>query len=360
VGVSVLAPQLAMAVTAGGSLTTLSEIASSIHRIPEVGVKSAPVAPAAVSVHAPDVLDELIREAILLREESLTRTSRSRPSSRGIPRERTKEAPVVSDMRRLERIRKRHEWYQQQAALPGRIPTSEEEDARIRAQAAACLETTDTKRDVERAIQTYDMHRASVRQSLHNDWTLRVFEPTTKRLVAAVERRGGAERHWARNKEYDAFLAHTAAASRLYLDDVGEREGDYDPLLLNRTSIRVRGVRDADDPLKRGISVLNPDNAGRPSRAGRAIQWKLPVPQQKQSVKGKCRWRSCVDMDHFLVLRGNEHVTSELPRLGRRTAKIPRKVPAWHDTTSSVFDEADADVPVDLAILEEHVVKRCT
>lgn len=252
------------------------------------------------------------------------------------------------DPRKAEFVRRRHEWYERQAALPARRDTSGMDEIELKRRAAACLEQTDVKRRVETTLKLFEMQQQTKKVALHTDWSRTVYEPLTRRIRGAVDRVSGPERRKSRRQAYDDFLDFSATASRLYLDDAGDREGDYDPLKMNRAALKVTDVPVGKDPIKRGLVKTFAEGdimfgKGGAKRAAESIRasgfrtkdmkpsdWTLHEVQPRTDVPGAIGRRTTLKMDHFHTLRGNQHAIKELPRMGKIARPRVRRDPVAH------------------------------
>jgi len=393
-----------MALTAGGSLVGLAD--SSVRDGQgeyDAGELRAPPPRDSMVVHSEDSLSEMLsaapglrnrtvalqRAGVARRPSSHSQLLRSRASAQSPPMwapagkvaslgpSRRRRPVPRADPRKAARIQKRHEWYMRQAALPGKVDRAAKQlgEARLRTRAADCLVRTDVQRRVSRSLRLYEEQRAAKALTLHEDWTREVYEPITHRLRAAVdEARGRPE---LRQTAYEDFLRYSATASRLYLDDAGERKGDYDPMQLNRNALRVWATPIARDPLKRSLVKAGAEvhlmlrgggdaEAGRLIRAGatrtamhEASSWTIHREHPRRLVPGMSHAPSRVEQDHFAPSRGNSIAAADFPVPAKGFAPVPSRNVVEH-VVEPVFGPEDNDVHVDIGELPEAAVRRCT
>lgn len=388
-----------MAVTGGGSLAEIADIVFPESSASHGHLKS-PAVSSSVTVHDEGSLSDAVADADALRAvtqqlQAAARARRRFPAIRaarhvlachsrpvgsaarkGLPNAYGDRGRKRMDPRKAALVQRRHESYQLQAAMPARKNRSALQSIAIRQQADNCLRQTATKTSVETVLQVHEAQQQARKQALHSEWTKQVYEPITRRLRAAVDARTGPVRSKQRRQAFQEFLDFSATAGRLYLDDAGGREGDYDPMSLNRTALRVRNVPVTDDPIQRGLIKGTAEgnilfaakcNSGA-AMASQAIHargfrvmshtWTVHKAQPRRLVRGLSNRPSRADQDHFVVDNTNKAADADLPRQGRRPIQQPPTDPISHHVLP-VVDPTDADAASDAWALPASAVRKC-
>lgn len=358
-----------MAVTAGGSLR---DLADGVHGAgPEAvgpGAECSTPPRASVATHDEDSLERMLAGAqalrartIALRQAGMARSLSSRQASlRSLPPTSkpkplwapTGKVPALGparaggnrrtvDPRKAELVRKRHEWYERQAALPGKQPDREIQELRLRRRAAACLEHTNEKRHAFHALEKKRRQDAARKEDLHAKWTETVYRPLSTRLCEAVD--AAKDRTTQRREAFASFLHECSVSSLIHLDHKGGTGSAYDdPMELNRRSVRVAGAPISTDPLK--LSLVKGGYEGqlllgggaqdaveamhsRPTRTSldNSKAWVVHRVQPRRSVPGASHLPDRVQLNHFDVSRTNAAVASDFPRLGKRPVAVPNR-----------------------------------
>lgn len=376
-----------MAVTAGGSLRDMADSVRGAG--PEAagpGAECGTPPRASVATHDEDSLERMLAGAqalrartAALRQAGMARSLGSRQASlRSLPPPSkpkplwapTGKVPALGparaggrrrtvDPRKAELVRKRHEWYERQAALPGKQPDREMQELRLRQRAAACLELTGEQRRAFHALETKRRQDAAKRQALHTKWTETVYKPMSTRMCEAVD--AAKDRTAQRREAFASFLHECSVSSLIHLDHKGGTGGAFDdPMELNRRSVRVAGAPISSDPLK--LSLVKGGFEGQLLLGGGARDaveamhslptrtslesskaWVVHKVQPRRSVPGASHAPDRVHLDQFDIDRSNAAVASDFPRLGKRPVAVPSRGVGARETLRAPPRPADVE-----------------
>ena len=112
----------------------------------------------------------------------------------------------------------------------------------------AIMHGNDFIKDVHNTLALHDQMAQRKRENLYRQWEEKVFQPIQRQIKTQMDRRDNAFVARRRREEYENFLASTNKKTSLFLDII--IESDYDPLAINRMSIKYNDAK-LDDPTKK-------------------------------------------------------------------------------------------------------------